>query len=153
MQNAHLHPIWLSQLSRTLRAGPPTPTQDISVQTWDGCSFLFLCHSPSHETGDHFIRLYPVEPGGAHTVVNWSFSIWQNNQGGLAHLLPPSFSAIGLPTPLCPGGSQPHCQVSVLELLPLKGKRKRYSWGGERVAGKVPRVLLGGGGLDSNPAH
>lgn len=138
MQNADLHPIWLSQLSRTLRAGPPTLIQDISVRIWDGCSFLFLCHLPSHETGDHFIRLYPVEPGGAYAVVNWSFSIWQNNQGGLAHLLPPSFNAIGLPTPFCPEGPQPHCQVSVLELLPLKRKRKRYSWGVSVWLGKCP---------------
>lgn len=69
------------------------------MQVWDNCSFLFICYLPSHETRDHFVSLYPVEPGGAHTVVNWSFSIWQNNQGGLARLLPPGFPVTGLPAP------------------------------------------------------
>lgn len=75
------------------------PAQLTSTQIWDNCSFLRICHSPSHETRDYFVSLYPVEPGGAHAVVNWSFSIWQNNQGGLARLLPPGFPATGSPLP------------------------------------------------------
>ena len=57
------------------------------MQIWDGCFPLFICYSPSHETGHHFVSLDPVEPGGAHAVVNWSFSIYQDNRGALAHLL------------------------------------------------------------------
>lgn len=62
-------------------------------------------------------------------MVNWSLSIWQNKEGGLAHRLSPSFSVTDLPAPLSPEGSQPPCQVSLLGFLPLKGKRKWCSWG------------------------
>lgn len=37
-------------------------------------------NSPSHEAGDDVVSLYPVEPGGAYPVVNWSFSIYTDEQ-------------------------------------------------------------------------
>lgn len=43
-------------------------------------------------------------------MVNWSLSIWQNKEGGLAHRLSPSFSVTDLPAPLSPEGSQPHAK-------------------------------------------
>lgn len=86
------------------------------MQIWDGCFPLFICYSPSHETGHHFVSLDPVEPGGAHAVVNWSFSIYQDNRGALAPLL-----SLMLPHPWPPQsssteGSQPRRQASALGL-------------------------------------
>lgn len=46
-----------------------------NVLIGDGLAPLLICHSPSHEAGDYVISLYPVEPGGAHAVVNGSFPI------------------------------------------------------------------------------
>lgn len=53
-------------------AHPPHPR---TSECRSGMAAHFVFHSPSHETGDHFVRLYPVKPGGAHAMVNWSFSI------------------------------------------------------------------------------
>lgn len=51
------------------------PSSGEQCTDWGWLLISLPLHSPSHETGDHVVRLDLVEPGGAHAVVNWSFSI------------------------------------------------------------------------------
>lgn len=68
-------------LSRALQAGPLyTRMHGINALLGAGQAPLLTGHSPSHEAGDDVVSLYSVEPGGAHPVVNWSFSIYKDEQ-------------------------------------------------------------------------
>lgn len=54
--------------------------KELVLQGWGESPHLFhplpcVDHLPSYKTGHYFIGLYPIEPRGADSMVDWSFSV------------------------------------------------------------------------------
>lgn len=105
LPDIYLEPFWLVP-------GPSyTRMHGVNEFLGTGQAPLLTSHSPSHEAGHDFISLYSVEPGGAHPVVNWSFSIYKDEQAAGLMML----GTVPLPSPaLTPSEVSPSSMTSVV---------------------------------------
>lgn len=72
---SQIQPSFLCALSALQRR---TEGKELILQGGSPCFFHPLPHVdhlPSYKTGHYFIGLYPIEPRGADSMVDWSFSI------------------------------------------------------------------------------